>query len=205
MTPFTGQVPIPKSYVSLFVFILCPVSFLGDWFAFLDIWGPLPAFSICSVEVAPHADDILMYIWEGESGLPILFLCRLGTVPFSTGCFKVCCLIFTILWIFFHFFLLLIWNFIPLCLEMLLCMIVIFFKSTDTWLWSNIKFILANVLSLRRMCTLLVSSCRGFCVCLSDEGGLMCFLSPLFCFLSYLLSNYSIHYCEWIWSAQLLF
>ena len=97
MTPFTGQVPIPKSYVSLFVFILCPVSFLGDWFAFLDIWGPLPAFSICSVEVAPHADDILMYIWEGESGLPILFLCHLGTVPFSTGCFKVCYLIFTIL------------------------------------------------------------------------------------------------------------
>ena len=80
---------MPKSFVSRFVFILCPISFLGDWFAFLDIWGPPPAFKICSVGVAPHADDILVYIWEGESGLPILFLCHLGTVPFSTGCFKV--------------------------------------------------------------------------------------------------------------------
>ena len=44
------------------------------------------------------------YIWEGEGGLPILFLCHLGTVPFSTGCFKVRYLIFTILWIFFIFF-----------------------------------------------------------------------------------------------------
>ena len=41
-----------------FVFIFCPISFLGDWFAFPDIWGPPPAFRICSVGVAPHAHDI---------------------------------------------------------------------------------------------------------------------------------------------------
>lgn len=55
--------PHPQILCLSFVFILCPISFLGDWFAFLDIWGPPPAFRICSVGFAPRADDILMYIF----------------------------------------------------------------------------------------------------------------------------------------------
>ena len=32
------------------------------------------------MEVSQHANDLLMNLW-GESGLPILFLCHLGTAP----------------------------------------------------------------------------------------------------------------------------
>ena len=62
-TPLPGGVSIPKSSVSLFVFILCPTSFWRDRFSFLGIWDPLPAFRNCSVEVAPHSDHYLMFLW----------------------------------------------------------------------------------------------------------------------------------------------
>ena len=38
-TPSLGGVSVPKSFVSLFVFIFCPTSFWRDWFSFLGIWG----------------------------------------------------------------------------------------------------------------------------------------------------------------------
>ena len=43
-------------------------------------WGFLPLFKSCFVEVAPHADDLLMY-WWGKKWSPILFLCYLWNVP----------------------------------------------------------------------------------------------------------------------------
>ena len=65
-TSFTTASPqwvsVPKSLVSLFVFIFCFTSFQRDLFAFLGIWGPPPVFRSCSVEIAPHADDLLMYL-----------------------------------------------------------------------------------------------------------------------------------------------
>ena len=61
--PSPGWVSVLKSFVSLLVFIFCPPSFWRDWFAFLGISGPPPAFRSCSVEVAPHADDLSMYLW----------------------------------------------------------------------------------------------------------------------------------------------
>ena len=66
--------------LSLFIFIFCPISFQRDWFAFLGIWGPPPAYRSCFVEVASCIDDPLC-ICGGESGLPILLLHHLGTAP----------------------------------------------------------------------------------------------------------------------------
>ena len=63
-TPSPGWVSIPKCFVSLFIFIFCPISFERDWFAFLGIQGSPSALWSCFVEVAPHADDLLMY-WRG--------------------------------------------------------------------------------------------------------------------------------------------
>ena len=66
-TSFTTESPewvsVPKSLVSLFVFIFCFTSFQRDSFAFLGIWGPPPVFRSSFVEIAPHADDLLMYLW----------------------------------------------------------------------------------------------------------------------------------------------
>ena len=59
--PRTG-LHILKSFVSVFVYIFCPILFQGVWFTFLDIWVPLPAFKSCSVGIVPHADDLLMYL-----------------------------------------------------------------------------------------------------------------------------------------------
>ena len=52
---------MPKSFVSLFIFILCPTLFRRDLFAFWGVWSPLPACICCFVKVAPH--DVLMYLW----------------------------------------------------------------------------------------------------------------------------------------------
>ena len=78
MIPSPGWVCVLKSFVSLLVFIFYPTSFWRDWFAFLGIWDPPPAFRSCSMEVASHADDLSMYLW-GKCGRLILFLHHLGT------------------------------------------------------------------------------------------------------------------------------
>ena len=38
------------------------LSFVLHNFREIGIWGPLPTLRSCLVEVAPHADDILMYL-----------------------------------------------------------------------------------------------------------------------------------------------
>ena len=63
-TPFPrAQVPILKSFVALLVSIFCPTSFQGDWFALLEVWGPLSAFRRCSVGVALCAGCFSIYLW----------------------------------------------------------------------------------------------------------------------------------------------
>ena len=74
-TPSPAGVSVPKSFVSLFVFILCSTSFWRDWFSFLGIWDPPSAFRNCSVGVAPHSDHSLMFLWGRKwSPYPILLL-----------------------------------------------------------------------------------------------------------------------------------
>ena len=52
--------------LSLFIFIFCPTSFWGDWLAFLEVWGLLPAFRRCSVWVVSCAHVFLIHLWGGR-------------------------------------------------------------------------------------------------------------------------------------------
>ena len=49
-----------------------PTLFWGDWFAFLSIWGPPPAFRSCSVGAALHVDNLLIYLCVCGGGLVFL-------------------------------------------------------------------------------------------------------------------------------------
>ena len=55
----------PYSFVSVFPFFFCPTQLRGEFLAFWEVWGLLPAFSRCSVGVVPHVDVFLMYLWGG--------------------------------------------------------------------------------------------------------------------------------------------
>ena len=56
----------PYSFVSGFPFFFCPTQVHGEFLAFWEVWGLLPAFSRCSVGVVPHVDVFLMYLWGGR-------------------------------------------------------------------------------------------------------------------------------------------
>ena len=56
----------PYSFVSVFSFFFCPTQVHGEFLAFWEVWGLLPAFSRCSVGVVPHVDVVLMYLWGGR-------------------------------------------------------------------------------------------------------------------------------------------
>ena len=58
-----GRIPRPEILCLPFCLYPCPTSFRGDWFASLDIWGPLLAFRSCSMGIVPHGEDLLMYLW----------------------------------------------------------------------------------------------------------------------------------------------
>lgn len=105
------QVPIPKSFVSLFIFIFCPTNFWRLDCLFGSLGSP-GACRRCSVGVIPQADEFWC-ICEGEDDLPVLSLCHLESPPclkilfdftfdslWHTRCWKVGCLISTYLWIF---------------------------------------------------------------------------------------------------------
>ena len=62
-TPSPGWVSVPKCFFSLIIFIFMS-SFQRNWFTFLGNWGLSPAFRSCFVEVAPYADDFLIYLWK---------------------------------------------------------------------------------------------------------------------------------------------
>ena len=63
---------------SLFVFYILSFLILKRMCALSGCLTPSGAFRSCFVEVAQHSNDLLMNLW-GESGLPVLFLCHLGT------------------------------------------------------------------------------------------------------------------------------
>ena len=56
----------PSSFVFVFPFFFCPTHVCGDFLAFWEVSGLLPAFSRCSVGVLPHVDVFLMYFWGGR-------------------------------------------------------------------------------------------------------------------------------------------
>ena len=56
----------PYSFVCVFSFFFCPTQLHGDFLAFWEVWGLLPAFSRCFVGVVPHVDVFLMYLWGGR-------------------------------------------------------------------------------------------------------------------------------------------
>ena len=56
----------PYSFVSVFSLFFCSTQARGEFLAFWEVWGLLPAFSRCSVGVVPRADVFLMYLWGGR-------------------------------------------------------------------------------------------------------------------------------------------
>ena len=51
------EVQVPSLFfVSVFSFFFCPIQVRGEFLAFWEVWGLLPAFSRCSVGVVPHVD-----------------------------------------------------------------------------------------------------------------------------------------------------
>ena len=50
----------PYSFVSVISFFFCPTQIHGEFLAFWEVWGLLPAFSRCFVGVVPHVDVFLM-------------------------------------------------------------------------------------------------------------------------------------------------
>ena len=56
----------PYSFFSVFSFFFCPTQVRGEFLAFWEVSGLLPAFSRCSVGVVPHVDVFLMYLWGGK-------------------------------------------------------------------------------------------------------------------------------------------
>ena len=81
------QVPNLIAFVSLFVFNFSPTSLWGDWFAFLEVWDPLPVSRRCPVELF-HMHMSFWCISWGEGGLPILFQHQLESVPCLSVFFK---------------------------------------------------------------------------------------------------------------------
>ena len=82
-----GWVSIPKYFIFFFFFssfIFCPASFWRDWVAFLGARCSPPVFRSCFVEVA-RLQMIFLWICEGESGLPVLFLHHLVTASSTSG------------------------------------------------------------------------------------------------------------------------
>ena len=62
----------PYSFVSVFSFFFCPTQVHGDFLAFWEVWGLLPAFCRCSVGVVPHLDVVLMYLLGGSWSLCLI-------------------------------------------------------------------------------------------------------------------------------------
>ena len=62
-TPSSGQVSIPNSFVSLFVFCILSYFFSKRMCCISGAWCPLPVFRSCFEEVAQHSNDLLMNLW----------------------------------------------------------------------------------------------------------------------------------------------
>ena len=60
MIPSAGQVSVPNTFVSLFVFYILSYLLSKRMGSLLGAWYPPPAFRSCFVEVAQHSNDLLM-------------------------------------------------------------------------------------------------------------------------------------------------
>ena len=60
------QVPNLIAFVSLFVFNFSPTSLWGDWFAFLEVWDPLPVSRRCPVELFHMHMSFWCICWGGR-------------------------------------------------------------------------------------------------------------------------------------------
>ena len=59
------DVQVPSLFFCLcFFFFLLPFPGMWGFLAFWEVWGLLPAFSRCFVQVVPHV--FLMYLWGGR-------------------------------------------------------------------------------------------------------------------------------------------
>ena len=56
----------PYSFVFVFSFFFCPTQVRGEFLAFWEVWGLLPAFSRYSIGAVPHVDVFLMYLSRGR-------------------------------------------------------------------------------------------------------------------------------------------
>ena len=56
----------PYSFVSVVSFFFCPTQVRGEFLAFWEVWGLLPAFSGCSIGAVPRVDVFLMDLWGGR-------------------------------------------------------------------------------------------------------------------------------------------
>ena len=72
----------PCSFVSVFSFSFFPTQVRGEFLAFWEVWGLLPAFSGCSVGVVPHVDVFLMYLWGGRWSPHLPLLASWSSSPF---------------------------------------------------------------------------------------------------------------------------
>ena len=71
---------LPYSFASVFSFFFCPTQVRGEFLAFWEVWGLLPAFSRCSLGGVPHVDVFFMYLWGGRWS-HVLLLCHLEGPP----------------------------------------------------------------------------------------------------------------------------
>ena len=56
----------PCSFVSVFSFFFCPTQVRGEFLAFWEVLGLLPAFSRCPIGAVPRVGVFLMYLWGGR-------------------------------------------------------------------------------------------------------------------------------------------
>ena len=86
-TPFPGQISVPTSFVSLFIFYILSYLLLKTMGCFSGRLMSSASDQKLFCEVCSAFNCSFDEFLRGESGLPILFLCHLRTAPLS--CFQV--------------------------------------------------------------------------------------------------------------------
>ena len=88
----------PYSFVFFSPFLFCPTQAHGEFLAFWEVWGLLPAFSRCSVGVVPRVDVFLMFCGK-EGDLHVLLLHHLEGSRYSFSLIFKIVFLFSILFI----------------------------------------------------------------------------------------------------------
>ena len=79
-THFPGQISIPTSFVSLFIFYILSYLLSKTMDAFLGAWCPLPVFKVVLWNLL-SVQMFFQWICQRESDFPVLFLHHLRTTP----------------------------------------------------------------------------------------------------------------------------